>query len=71
MKKVTKLLGLAAALAASAAALVLLRRQDLEEAAPEEPEAPAPVDASRTVAFPLKNKFADYSHGESEPTYRF
>ena len=31
----------------------------------------APLDADETVAFPLKNKYADYSRGESEPVYVF
>ena len=38
------------------------------DAAPDES---APVDADKTIAFPLKNKYADYSRGENEPIYRF
>lgn len=72
MKKGT-ILGLAALAAAGAAAAVLLGRKD-EAETPQgagEPERTAPVDADKTVAFPLKNKYADYSHGESDPIYRF
>ncbi len=68
------LLGLAAVLAAGAVAAVkLLAVQETEEIiAPErEEETPAPDDAEKTVAYPLKNKFTDYSHGEKDPIYVF
>lgn len=71
MKKGT-ILGLAALAAAGAAAAVLLGKQDEAEAA-QTASAPetAPVDPDKTVAFPLKNKYADYSRGENDPVYRF
>ena len=76
MKKKT-LLGLAAVLAAGAlAAVKLLGRPDAASAAPE--DAPregegsaAPADPEKTVAFPLKNKLADYSRGPDDPIYLF
>ena len=67
MKKGT-VFALFAALAAGAAAAVLLGRQETADASPDES---APVDADKTIAFPLKNKYADYSRGENDPTYRF
>ena len=72
MKKGT-ILGLAALAAAGAAAVVLLGRKDEAEMSQGAgaPERTAPVDADKTVAFPLKNKYADYSRGESDPIYRF
>lgn len=67
MKKGT-VFALLAALAAGAAAAVLLGRQETPDAAPD---GSAPVDADKTIAFPLKNKYTDYSRGENEPIYRF
>ncbi len=67
MKKGT-ILALLATVAAGTAAAVLLGRQEPADAAPDES---APMDADQTVAFPLKNKYADYSGGESHPSYRF
>ena len=71
MKKGT-ILGLAALAAAGAAAAVLLGKRD-EAEAPQtagSSERMAPVDPDKTVAFPLKNKYADYSRGENDPIYR-
>lgn len=76
MKKKT-LLGLAAVLTAGAlAAVKLLGQPDTASDAPA--DAPAgeggsafPGDPDRTVAFPLKNKFADYSRGQDDPIYLF
>ena len=72
MRKGT-ILGLAALAAAGAAAAVLLGRNDETEApqAAPAPEHAAPTDPDKTVAFPLKNKYADYSRGENDPVYRF
>lgn len=73
MKKAT-ILGLAAALAAGAAAVLLLgRREDAAAEAPVETGAAGsvPVDPDKTVAFPLKDKYADYSRGQDDPIYRF
>ena len=67
------ILGLAALAAAGAAAAVLLGGKDEAEApqaAPAQAHA-APVDPDKTVAFPLKNKYADYSRGENDPIYCF
>ena len=58
-----------AALTAGAAAAMLLGRQNTP--APQEKADATPMDADKTVAFPLKNKYADYSHGENDPIYRF
>ncbi len=73
MKKAT-LLGMTALLAAGALAAWKLLGQDETDAAPacapEEP-ASAPEDDDRTVAFPLKNKFVDYSRGQDDPVYLF
>ena len=71
MKKA--ILGLAALAAAGAAAAVLLGKKNEAETpqtAPA-PERAVPVDPDKTVAFPLKNKYADYSRGENDPIYRF
>lgn len=73
MKKGT-VLGLALTLAAGAAAVLLLGRHgEAEEPARETAaeKGPAPVDANKTVAFPLKDKYADYSRGQDDPIYRF
>ena len=71
MKKTT-ILSLAAALAAAAAGAALLgRRTETPAQEPEREEPPAPVDPDKTVAFPLKNKYADYTRGEDQPVYRF
>ena len=67
--------GLAAALAATAAAALLLGKRDdtaePDSSAREAAPSAAPVDPDKTVAFPLKNKYADYSNGENSPVYRF
>ena len=76
MKKKT-LLGLAAVLAAGAfAAAKLFGQPDTASAAPadassEKDGSAVPVDPDKTVAFPLKNKFVDYSRGEDNPIYLF
>ncbi len=74
MKKFT-FFALAAALAAGTYAAVKLMGEpdDLpEEAPPERDEAgPVPVDPNRTVAFPLKNKYANHVQGKAEPVYLF
>ena len=64
------LLALGAALAAGAAVALLAKRSDPAETA-EEPEAAPPFDPDAAVAFPLKNKYADFSRGEQDPVYRF
>ena len=71
MKKA--ILGLAALAAAGAAAAMLLGKKNETEApqAAPAPERAAPVDPDKTVVFPLKNKYADYSRGENDPIYRF
>ncbi len=72
MKKGTiALIATAAAGALALAALKLLGTTDEPADGPERKEPAAPVDADETVAFPLKNKYADYSRGESEPAYIF
>ncbi len=45
----------------------------VEQRAPEHAAEPqhAPEDADKTVAFPLKNKFVDYSRGQDDPVYLF
>ena len=72
MKKIT-LLGLTALLAAGAFATVkLLGQPDAETDTPaEENASAAPADPGKTVAFPLKNKFVDYSRGQDDPVYLF
>ena len=67
------ILGLAALTAAGTAAAVLIGKRDEAEAqqTASAPERVAPVDPDKTVAFPLKNKYADYSRGENDPIYRF
>lgn len=66
------LLALGAALAAGAAAVALLGKlSDPSEAEEPQPEAEPPFDPDATVAFPLRNKYADYSRGEQAPIYRF
>ena len=72
MRKGT-ILGLAALAAAGVAAAALLGRKDEAEAPQAAPaqEHAAPVDPDKTVAFLLKNKYADYSRGENDPIYRF
>ncbi len=74
MKKGT--IALIAAAAAGALAFAALKLRGTQEDAPacepeKTPAAPAPLDGNETVAFPLKNKYADYSRGESEPAYIF
>lgn len=72
MKKIT-LLALTALFAAGALAAVKLLSGEEAESAPErggEPEQP-PADPDKIVAFPLKNKFADYSRGQDDPVYLF
>ncbi len=74
MKKGTiALLAAAGAGALAFAAAKLLGTKDEPADEPErKAEAPeAPLDADETVAFPLKNKYADYSRGESKPVYVF
>lgn len=76
MKKIT-LLGVTALLAAGAlAAVKLLGQPDAEAgtpagASPEQGGSAAPSDPDKIVAFPLKNKFADYSRGQDDPVYLF
>ncbi len=73
MKKVT-ILGLTALLAAGVYAAVRLLSAEETEEPPEtaaEPMAEPPADGDKTVAFPLKNKFVDYSRGQDEPVYLF
>ncbi len=71
MKK-TWICVLGAMAAAGAAALLLGRKRDEEEPHGSGETHPAPPTAEEdTVAFPLKNKYADYSRGESDPIYRF
>ena len=73
MKKIT-LLGLTALFAAGVLAAVKLLGGEEAEGAPEraeEPEQAFPADPDKTVAFPLKNKFADYSRGQDDPIYLF
>ena len=73
MKKIT-LLGLTALVAAGAFAAVKLLSGEEADGAPEqsgEQERMPPVDPDKTVAFPLKNKFADYSRGPGDPVYLF
>ena len=71
MKKGT-VIGLASALAACAAAALLLgRKHESEDAPAAQAPAAAPVDPDKTVAFPLKDKYADYSRGQDDPIYRF
>ena len=67
------ILGLAALAAAGAAAAALLGKRGGAETQPaaSAPQSAAPVDPDKTVAFPLKNKYADYSRGENDPIYRF
>lgn len=72
MKKGT-FLALAALMAAGAtAALVFLRGTDEPK---EEQSAPGSdatsADPDKTVAFPLKDKYADYSRSHDDPIYRF
>ena len=76
MKKIA-LLGLTALFAAGAlAAVKLLGQPDAAPAAPADgaPEkggSAAPAGPDKTVAFPLKNKFTDYSRGQDDPVYLF
>lgn len=73
MKKIT-LLGLTALLAAGACAAVHFLGQEEAESAPETAAASAPeppTEGDKTVAFPLKNKFVDYSRGQDDPVYLF
>lgn len=76
MRKST-LLGLTALAAAGAlAAWKLLGDETASDAAERTPERTpgpeqAPEDADKTVAFPLKNKFVDYSRGQDDPVYLF
>ena len=73
MKKIT-LLGLTALLAAGALAAVKLLSGEETDGAPEragEPERTPLVNPDKTVAFPLKNKFVDYSRGPDDPVYLF
>ena len=72
MRKIT-LLGLTALLAAGAlAAVKLLSREETESAPERAGEAEqAPADPDKIVAFPLKNKFVDYSRGQDDPVYLF
>lgn len=65
------LLGLGAALAAGAALVLLEKLSDPAGAEEPQPEAEPPFDPDATVAFPLKNKYADFSRGEQDPIYRF
>lgn len=71
------ILSLAVVLAAGACAALKLRggESDAPAAQPRQPErsaAPeAPTDGDKTVAFPLKNKYTDYSNGEKQPAYIF
>lgn len=74
MKKST-ILGATVILGAGAlVAMKLLGKREDEPSAdagagPAEPE--RTVDPDKTIAFPLKNKYADYSRGENDPIYRF
>ena len=72
MKKIA-LLGLTALFAAGAfAAVKLLGQTDADaDASSEEDGFPAPADPDKTVAFPLKNKYVDYSRGPDDPIYLF
>ena len=73
MKKIT-LLSLTALLAAGAlAAAKLLGQPDTapDTLPPQEGASGAPVEGGETVAFPLKNKFVDYSRGPDNPVYLF
>ena len=72
MKRGT-ILGLVLLTAAGAAAMVLSGKKGDAEAAEATSgsEHTAPVDPDKTVAFPLKNKYADFSRGENDPVYRF
>ena len=73
MKKIT-LLGLTALFAAGVLAAVKLLVGEEAESAPERAEEPGrtpPVDPDKVAAFPLKNKFADYSRGPDDPVYLF
>ena len=76
MKKIT-LLGLTALLAAGAlAAVKLLEEPDaaddaLADALSEGDGSGFPGDPDKTVAYPLKNKFVDYSRGQDDPVYLF
>lgn len=72
MKKGTAL-GLAALAAAGAATAVLIGKRTAAGAqrTTSASERVAPVHPDKTVAFLLKNKYADYSRGENDPVYRF
>ena len=63
-------LGLVTALAATAAAAVILGKNlPEEEIVPEDPM--PEVDPDKMVAYPLKNKYVDYSKGENSPNWLF
>ena len=72
MKKIT-LLSLTALFAAGAFAAVKLLGQPSPAAdtPPETDGSATPADPGKTVAFPLKNKFVDYSRGPDDPVYLF
>ena len=72
MKKIT-LLGLTALVAAGAlaAAKLLGQPDEAPDAPPEKDGFAAPADPDKTVAFPLKNNFVDYSRGQDDPVYLF
>ncbi len=71
MRKST-LLGLTALAAAGALAAWKLFGETASDAAERTPETEqTPEDADKTVAFPLKNKFVDYSRGQDDPVYLF
>ena len=65
------LFALGAALAAGAAVVLLGKLSEPTGAEETQPEAEPPFDPDATIAFPLKNKYADYSNGEQDPVYRF
>ena len=69
MKKII-LLSLTALLTAGVLAAVKLLGEEETESAGELEQMP-PIDPDKTVAFPLKNKFVDYSRGQDDPIYLF
>lgn len=62
---------IAAVLAAGAAVYLLTKRDESAEQAAPAAQPAASFDPDKTVAFPLKNKYADFSRGENYPIYRF
>ena len=71
MKKITRLALTALFAAGALAAVKLLSGEEAESAPERDGEQLPPVDPEKIAAFPLKNKFADYSRGQDDPVYLF